>query len=125
MSNQTYKCCVVSGEPLTHCVTKFASMFIISLSLHPELGDTEAVLKEYDTILVKSVTPDNRLGLLDASSLLWRLNLMGVDVGNRWQQVTDSLKVHVGKHGSSWLVGGAFSTCTHAHTHTGAGMMLT
>jgi tetratricopeptide (TPR) repeat protein len=67
-----------------------------------ELGDTEAVLNEYDTILVKSVTPDNRLGLLDASSLLWRLNLMGVDVGNRWQRITDSLRIHIGKHGSSW-----------------------
>jgi hypothetical protein len=74
----------------------------ISLSLSPELGDTEAVMNEYDTILVKSVTPDNRLGLLDASSLLWRLNLMGVDVGNRWRRVTDSLRVHIGKHGSSW-----------------------
>ncbi|CAI8034667.1 Tetratricopeptide repeat protein 38, partial [Geodia barretti] len=69
---------------------------------HLELGDTEAVLNEYDTILVKSVTPDNRLGLLDASSLLWRLNLMGVDVGNRWQRITDSLRIHIGKHGSSW-----------------------
>jgi hypothetical protein len=59
-------------------------------------------MNEYDTILVKSVTPDNRLGLLDASSLLWRLNLMGVDVGNRWRRVTDSLRVHIGKHGSSW-----------------------
>ena len=85
----------------------------------------EAVLKEYDTILVKSVTPDNRLGLLDASSLLWRLNLMGVDVGNRWEQVTDSLKVHVGKHGSCWSVATPHlpphtpHTHTHTHTHTG------
>jgi hypothetical protein len=78
-------------------------MSALSLSLPPpELGDTPAVLREYDTVLVKSVTPDNRLGLLDASSLLWRLNLQGVDVGDRWKQVTASLKVHVGKHGSTW-----------------------
>lgn len=62
------------------------------------------MLNEYDTILIKSVKPDNRLGLLDASSLLWRLNLLGVDTGNRWQQVMDSFKVHIGKRGATWLV---------------------
>lgn len=67
-----------------------------------ELGNVVAVLREYDTVLVNAVEPDNRLGLLDASSLLWRLNLMGVDTGNRWQRVTESFKEHVGRHGSSW-----------------------
>ena len=60
------------------------------------------MLREYDTVLVKAATAENRLGMLDASSLLWRLNLMGVDTGNRWQQVTDAFKDHIGKHGSSW-----------------------
>ena len=68
----------------------------------PELGDISAVLREYDMVLMKAVKPDNRLGLLDASSLLWRLNLMGVDTGNRWTLVTDAFRDHIGKHGSSW-----------------------
>lgn len=35
----------------------------------------DALLKEYDTNLVYKVTTDNLFGLLDASSLLWRLEV--------------------------------------------------
>ena len=78
----------------------YATLFFVCA----EQGEIVAVLKEYDTILVHAVKPDNRLGLLDASSLLWRLNLMGVDTGNRWQRVTDAFRDHIGQHGSTWYV---------------------
>ena len=81
------------------CVCVYACVCVCVCS---ELGDIAAVLREYDEVLAKAATPDNRLGMLDASSLLWRLNLMGVDTGDRWQRVTDSCTHHIGKHGSSW-----------------------
>jgi len=40
-----------------------------------DLGDTEAILKEYDGNLVNKVVSENLFGLLDASSLLWRLEV--------------------------------------------------
>ena len=41
-----------------------------------DLDDIEALLREYDDNLVHRVTTDNMLGLVDASSLLWRLEVM-------------------------------------------------
>ena len=40
-----------------------------------DLDDMDTLLKEYDGNLVNKVTPDNLFGLLDASSLLWRLEV--------------------------------------------------
>ena len=41
-----------------------------------DLDDIEALLREYDDNLVHRATADNMLGLVDASSLLWRLEVM-------------------------------------------------
>ena len=41
-----------------------------------DLDDIEALLREYDDNLVHRATTDNMLGLVDASSLLWRLEVM-------------------------------------------------
>lgn len=40
-----------------------------------DLNDIDATLEEYDCNLVHKATPDNLFGLLDASSLLWRLEV--------------------------------------------------
>lgn len=46
---------------------------------------------------------ENVKGLLDASSLLWRLEVMGVAVGEeRWEAVTEGMKHHVNNHRSPW-----------------------
>ncbi len=48
----------------------------------------ERVLEIYDT----GVRPEPagvQLAMLDAASLLWRLHLRGIDVGNRWNELTD------------------------------------
>ena len=98
----------------------------------------ESLFREFDNVLYKKAVADNRLGLLDASSLLWRLDMMGIEVGqDRWKRVTDALATHVGNHRSPWLVlkSGVDSslfdffphppsppspplTYTHTHTHT-------
>lgn len=61
-----------------------------------DLGDMESLFHEFDNVLFEKATPDNAFGLLDASSLLWRLNVLGIDVGEkRWKRVTDALATHI------------------------------
>ena len=68
-----------------------------------DMGDTESILSVYDKTLSKNVSPQNLFGLLDASSLLWRLNVSGVDPGEeRWSKVTDALAKHAHNHRSPW-----------------------
>ena len=65
----------------------------------------ESLFQEFDDVLFKKAVSDNQLGLLDSSSLLWRLNTMGIDVGEeRWKRVTDALATHVNNHQSPWFV---------------------
>jgi tetratricopeptide (TPR) repeat protein len=55
---------------------------------HLELGQVEEVLRLYDQSIGgpgSSVVLD----MLDASAMLWRLQLRGVDVGGRWQPLAD------------------------------------
>ena len=74
----------------------------LSLSLS-DLGDTESVLREFDSILNERATPENYFGLLDAASLLWRLNIVGIDPGEeRWKKVTDSMVTRANNHRSPW-----------------------
>lgn len=55
--------------------------------LHLDRGDTQAVLKLFD----EKVRPDPNaqvvLEWIDASALLWRLHLEGVDVGDRFEKI--------------------------------------
>ncbi len=53
-----------------------------------EEGRTDEVLALYDRY-IKRPAPAIALDLVDASALLWRLHLRGVDVGGRWQPVAD------------------------------------
>jgi len=62
-------------------------------------------LHEFDTVLYDRATEDNLFGLIDASSLLWRLNLLGIDPGEqRWGKVTDSFTGFIGNHRLAWYV---------------------
>ncbi len=56
---------------------------------HLDLGEIDEVLALYDDPIYgkKSCVI---LDMLDASALLWRLTLRGVDVGNRWQAIADN-----------------------------------
>ena len=54
-------------------------------------------------MLLDKVSPEVMGGMLDASSLLWRLNLAGVDPGEaRWDRVMDAMAKHVNNHRLPW-----------------------
>ncbi|MCM5569287.1 tetratricopeptide repeat protein [Burkholderiaceae bacterium FT117] len=56
---------------------------------HLELGDIDEVLRLFDGPIFgarSTVVVD----MIDASAMLWRLQMRGVDVGDRWQAVADN-----------------------------------
>lgn len=60
---------------------------------HVDRDDPTAALAVYDRLL----RPGRRsimLNLCDAASLLWRLHLAGVDVGERWDELADRMVAH-------------------------------
>lgn len=56
---------------------------------HLDRGDTEAVLDLYDT-RVRPQPSAVVLEMIDATALLWRLQLRGVPVGGRWGELADA-----------------------------------
>lgn len=54
---------------------------------HLELGREDEVLRLYDEAIGTGSAV--MLDLIDASAMLWRLQLRGVDVGGRWEPVAD------------------------------------
>jgi tetratricopeptide (TPR) repeat protein len=56
---------------------------------HLDLGEHDRVLELYDT-RVRPVQTPVALEMVDASALLWRLSLRGVDVGSRWQPLAEA-----------------------------------
>lgn len=60
-----------------------------------ERGQHDHMLNIYDTRIrnrehpLCAAMPDLYIDLQNASSLLWRLERLGVDVGNRWQELSD------------------------------------
>ena len=69
----------------------FASHLWWHLSLfHLDLGQTDRVLQIYDSKLRSGdPTRGEKYEELDATALLWRLYLLGVDVGGRWTDLAD------------------------------------
>jgi len=56
---------------------------------HLALDDSDSALAVYDTQIANTRVPDMS-ALADASSLLWRLQLRNIHVGDRWQLLADS-----------------------------------
>jgi hypothetical protein len=56
---------------------------------HLDLGDTGRVLDIYD-LHVRPRPSKAVLEMLDATALLWRLQLRGADVGGRWRELADA-----------------------------------
>lgn len=52
--------------------------------------DHEGALAALDTVLTGPDTGDTALSMADGGSLLWRLHLDGVDVGERWTHLADA-----------------------------------
>ena len=54
-----------------------------------ELGDFKKTLELYDYHFAKNITPFY-LDVQNSASMLWRLESVGIDVGNRWMQISDA-----------------------------------
>ncbi|MBV8439803.1 MAG: tetratricopeptide repeat protein [Hyphomicrobiales bacterium] len=63
-----------------------------------EQGRTGEVLADYDRFAAPRLADDMTLDRVDAASLLWRLELAGVDVGDRWEPVARAWMAHVDDH---------------------------
>ncbi|HEY3623992.1 MAG TPA: tetratricopeptide repeat protein [Roseiarcus sp.] len=63
-----------------------------------EQGRFDEVLADYDRFTAPKLADDATLDRVDAASLLWRLELAGVDVGHRWAPVADKWMAHVDDH---------------------------
>jgi hypothetical protein len=60
-----------------------------------ELGDIAEVLRLFDGPIHGAHSPV-MIDMIDAASLLWRLRLRGIDVGDRWKTVADTFKPAAG-----------------------------
>ncbi|MGE3149104.1 MAG: tetratricopeptide repeat protein, partial [Pseudorhodoplanes sp.] len=63
-----------------------------------ENGRFDEVLADYDKHVAPRLAIDSLLDLVDASALLWRLELAGADVGDRWQPLARQWLTHVDDH---------------------------
>ena len=68
------------------------ALYLIELERHAE------VLEDYDRFVAPKIAGDATLDRIDAASLLWRLELEGVDVGERWAPVARQWMAHVDDH---------------------------
>ena len=57
-----------------------------------------AVLEQYDRFVAPRIAGDSLLDLVDASALLWRLELAGGNVGDRWGDLARQWMTHVDDH---------------------------
>ena len=75
-----------------------------------ELGELDAVLDSYDRNIrnldapMVKAAPDHFIDLQNAPAILWRLEQMGVDVGDRWQELADKAEARIGHVGHPLLV---------------------
>jgi hypothetical protein len=63
-----------------------------------EEGRFDEVLADYDSFVAPRIAGDSLLDLVDASALLWRLELAGADVGARWSPLAGQWLTHVDDH---------------------------
>ena len=63
-----------------------------------EQGRFGEVLADFDRFSIPKLVDDATLDRVDAASLLWRLELAGVDVGDRWGRVARAWMAHVEDH---------------------------
>jgi tetratricopeptide (TPR) repeat protein len=63
-----------------------------------EQGRFDEVLADYDRFSAPKLADDATLDRVDAAALLWRLELAGVDVGDRWAPVASQWMAHVDDH---------------------------
>ncbi|HXE26588.1 MAG TPA: tetratricopeptide repeat protein [Roseiarcus sp.] len=63
-----------------------------------EQGRFDEVLADYDRLTAPKLADDATLDRVDAASLLWRLELEGIDVGDRWAPLAEAWMAHADDH---------------------------
>jgi tetratricopeptide (TPR) repeat protein len=63
-----------------------------------EEGRFDEVLADYDRFVAPKIAGDSLLDLVDASAVLWRLELAGADVEKRWAPLARQWLTHVDDH---------------------------
>ena len=63
-----------------------------------EEGQFANVLTDYDKYVAPKLQQDSLLDLVDAAALLWRLELAGAGVGDRWGPVAEQWLTHADDH---------------------------
>ncbi|PPQ37115.1 hypothetical protein [Rhodopila globiformis] len=67
-----------------------------------ELGERDSVIESYDRNIrnldapLTKAAPDQFNDLQNATALLWRLEQLGLDVGNRWNELADKAQARIG-----------------------------
>jgi tetratricopeptide (TPR) repeat protein len=75
-----------------------------------ELGELDAVLASYDENIrnfddpLTKAIPDHYVDLQNAPALLWRLERMGIAVGDRWRELAEKAVARIGEAGHPLLV---------------------
>jgi hypothetical protein len=75
-----------------------------------DLGERDAVLASYDQDIrnfadpMTKAMPDHYVDLQNANALLWRLEALGLDVGNRWDELADKAEARIGEAGHLLMV---------------------
>ena len=64
---------------------------------HLELEDVESVLQLYDERMRADLS-DEYLDICNATSMLWRLEERGIDVGDRWNELAERCDARTGDH---------------------------
>jgi tetratricopeptide (TPR) repeat protein len=78
--------------------------------LRLDLGEVDAVMASYDQDIrnfddpMTKATPDHYVDLQNAAALLWRLEQLGLDVGDRWQELSDKAEARIGEAGHLLMV---------------------
>jgi hypothetical protein len=63
-----------------------------------ESGQFDAVLKLYDTEIRADTSSDDYLDMSNAIALLWRLDELGIDTGDRWAELADKSETKIDDH---------------------------
>lgn len=87
---------VKSLEPSWSTVNNFRfHLYWHRCLFHLERGEFKTVLEIYDRQIVSDIASDFYLDICNASSLLWRLEMFGIDIGNRWSDLVEVSRRHL------------------------------
>jgi tetratricopeptide (TPR) repeat protein len=112
------------GNNLMHHIWWHQAMF------HIERGEFDAVLALYDTRFrnldskVTQAQPDLYIDMQNAASMLFRLQLRGIDPGDRWQELADKAEKRVGDTLSAFTLPHWIMALMAAGRHEAAARML-